>query len=191
MVNRKQLKDMEDMANFEEDVANSSEASIDGDLNFKNYVSDEIPNDIYHYKKMRLVPNSEAEFQGLVDKDIVLANVKDVKPDPQYLRFIAETIVALDVFSKPKEVNVLDEDGKPIPITDSKGNIISFEKQTIWVRDPEFDIIRQFLRGSFKADLTLSRAMGKDREAVLDRTQNIGKSVTKEGGNSKNKYGVF
>lgn len=190
MVNRKQLKDMEHMADFEEDLANSSEASLGDDLNFKNYVSDEIPNDIYQYKKMRLVPNSEAEFQGLVDKDVVLANVKDVKPDPQYLRFIAETIVSLDVFSKPKEVNILDDVGKPIPILDSKGTVLGFEKQIIWVRDPEFDIIRQFLRGSFKADLTLSRAMGKDREAVLDRTQNIGKSVTKEG-NSKNKYGVF
>lgn len=179
------------MANIEEELANNSEQSIDNDMvNSRNYVSDEIPSDMYHYKKMRLVPNSEAEFQGLVDKDIVLANVKDIKPDPQYLRFIAETIVALDVFSKPTEVPVLDQNGKIVSKIDSKGRDCGIETQTAWVRDTEFDIIRSFLRASFKSDLTLSRAMGKDREAVLDRTQNIGKEIKKDEGN-KNKYGVF
>lgn len=179
MVSKKQRKEFEEQAEINEDINSMSEESLDRDLQTKGYVSDENPSDIYQYKKMRLVPNSEAEYQGLIDKDVVLANIKDVKPDPRYLRFVAETIIALDVFSKLIRVKVpeRDIDGRPT----GKYNV-----EEVIVPDPAFDIIRNFLKGSYKADMTMSRAMGKDREAVLDRTSNIGKSVSKEV--NKNKY---
>jgi hypothetical protein len=178
MVSKKQRREIEEEADLNEDISSMSEESLNRDLETKSYVSDENPSDIYQYKRMRLVPNSEAEFQGLVDKDIVLSNIKDVKPDPKYLRFMAETIIALDVFSVEKVVKV--------PNYDKEGNIVNFRSETVLVPDPEFDIIRSFLRGSFKSDLTMSRAMGSQREAVLDRTSNIGKSITKDV--NKNKY---
>ena len=178
MVSRKQRRDIEEEADLSEDIHNMSEESLNRDLETKQYVSDENPSDIYQYKKMRLVPNSEAEFQGLVDKDVVLSNIKDSKPDPRYLRFIAETIIAMDVFSVKRVMKV--------PQFDSNGKFLEYVDEIVSVPDPEFDIIRAFLKGSFKADLTMSRAMGSQREAVLDRTSNIGKTITKD--NMKNKY---
>jgi len=178
MVSKRQLKDIEQEADISEDISSMSEESLNRDLETKSYVSDENPSDIYQYKKMRLVPNSEAEFQGLIDKDVVLANLKDSKPDPKYLRFIAETIIAFDVFAVKRDVKV--------PDYDSNGKFLNYHVETVLVPDPEFDIIRSFLRGSFKADLTMSRGMGAQREAVLDRTSNIGKSITKDV--NKNKY---
>ena len=178
MVSKKQRKDIEEESDINEDINSMSEESLNRDLETKQYVSDENPSDIYQYKKMRLVPNSEAEFQGLIDKDVVLANLKNSPPDPKYLRYIAETIIALDVFSIKKDVQV--------PQFDSRGQFKCFKTETVSVPDPEFDIIRSFLRGSFKADLTMSRGMGSQREAILDRTSNIGKSITKEV--NKNKY---
>jgi len=178
MVSKKQRKEIEEEADLNEDISSMSEESLNRDLETKNYVSDENPSDIYQYKKMRLVPNSEAEFQGLVDKDVVLSNIKDVKPDPKYLRFLTETIIALDVFSTEKDVK--------IPDYDREGNFKGSHVERIVVPDPEFDIIRSFLRGSLKSDLTMSRAMGSQREAVLDRTSNIGKNITKDV--NKNKY---
>lgn len=178
MVSKKQRREIEEEQDINEDINSMSEESLNRDLETKQYVSDENPSDIYQYKKMRLVPNSEAEFQGLIDKDVVLANLKNSPPDPKYLRYIAETIIALDVFSIKKDVQV--------PKFDSTGKFKGFKVETVIVPDPEFDIIRAFLRGSFKADLTMSRGMGAQREAILDRTSNIGKSITKE--ISKNKY---
>ena len=178
MVSKKQRKEIEEESDLNEDISSMSEESLNRDLETKSYVSDENPSDIYQYKKMRLVPNSEAEFQGLVDKDVVLANIKDTKPDPKYLRFLTETIIALDVFSVEKDMK--------LPVYDSNGNITKYVQQKVIVPDPEFDIIRAFLRGSLKSDLTMSRAMGSQREAVLDRTSNIGKSITKDV--NKNKY---
>jgi hypothetical protein len=181
MVSKKQRRDMEDEAEISEDISSMSEESLNRDLETKNnYVSEDNPSDIYQYKKMRLVPNSEAEFQGLVDKDVVLANVKDVKPDPAYLRFIAETIIAMDVFFIEKKVRV--------PYYNVSGKIEGYEDEIIRVPDPEFDVIRSFLKGSYKADLTLSRAMGRERESVLDRSSAINKSISKET-NKSNKYG--
>jgi hypothetical protein len=179
LISKKQRRDIEDEADITEDINSMSEESLNRDLETKNYVSDENPSDIYQYKKMRLVPNSEAEFQGLVDKDIVLANISDSKPDPKYLRFIAETIIAMDVFSVKRVMKVSQYD--------DRGRFIGYADEVVMVPDPEFDIIRSFLKGSFKADLTMSRAMGSQREAVLDRTSNIGKNITK-GDMSKNKY---
>lgn len=179
MVSRKQRREIEDEADLNEDINSMSESNLDNDLQTKSYVSDENPSDIYQYKRMRLVPNSEAEFQGLVDKDIVLANLKDSKPDPKYLRFIIETIIAFDVFSIKKTVKA--------PIFDKYSKFTGkYQDEEVMVLDSEFDIIRAFLRGSFKADITMSRGMGNQREAVLDRTSNIGKSITKD--INKNKY---
>lgn len=179
MVSKKEKKEREDDAEVNEDIYNVSEESLNKDLEMKGYITEENPSDIFQYKKMRLVPNSENEFQGLIDKDVVLSNIKDVKPDPKYLRFIAETIIAFDVFSVEQKVRV--------PIFDDKGKFHRYEEQVVMVPDPEFNIIRSFLKGSFKTDLTMSRGMGAQREAVLDRTQNIGKTISK--GDGKNKYG--
>lgn len=191
MVSKKQRQEIEEMSRIEEDLRDNSEASFDNDLSqFSQnplYSSNDRPDDIYKYKRMRLVPNSEAEFVGLIDKDVVLANVKDKKPDPEYLRFISETIVALEIFSKRVFVNKRDKNGDLIMVRGDDGLLIP-DKQVINVPDPEFNIIRQFLRASFKSDLTLSRAMGKDREAVLDRSQMFGKSINKA--EKSNKYGV-
>lgn len=189
MVSKKDRKDMEEVNEIQENMRANSEDSFDRDLEFsKNpiYSSEDIPTDIYRYKRMRLVPNSEAEFQGLVDKDVVLANIKDKKPDPDYLRFVAETIVALDVFSKEAVVIKYDDNGRPIMVRNDEGLLV-IAKETVLVPDPDFDIIRSFLRASFKSDLTLSRAMGKDREAVLDRTQGFTKELKRP--DKGNKYG--
>ena len=189
MVSKKERQDIEEMSDIQDGLRANSEESFDRDLEFsKNpmYSSEDIPTDIYRYKRMRLVPNSEAEFQGLVDKDVVLANIKDKKPDPDYLRFVAETIVALNVFSKEEDVIKVDDNGRPVLVRNAQGLLVPMH-ETVLVPDPDFDIIRSFLRASFKSDLTLSRAMGKDREAVLDRTQGFSKEIKRP--DKGNKYG--
>jgi hypothetical protein len=188
-LNKKQKKEMLDMASVEEDISNMSEQSFDRDIemsNSPNYASDEVPTDMYRYKRMRLVPDSQAEFKGVLDKDVVLANVQNKRPDPDYLRYIAETIVAMDVFSKKQTIFKFNDKHERIPILNNMGKVTGYQTLEIDVPDEEFDIIRDFLRGSFKADLTLSRAMGDQREAILDRTQNFGKEIKKS--DNRNKY---
>lgn len=180
MISKKRVKEAEEVQDVEEQLDNLSENRLDRDfetIKSPLYSSEEMPNDLYQYKRMRLIPNAETEFPGLVDKDMVLANVGNKKPDPQYLRFIAETIEALKIFSLKKKIK--------IRVKNDKG-IVSEREQEIFVADSEFDIIRSFLRASLKADLTLSRAMGDKREAVIDRSQFVGKEISK--GNQKNKY---
>ena len=75
-----------------------------------------------------------------------------------------------------------------MPQYSDSGKIEGYVVEEVIVADPEFDVIRAFLKGSYKSDLTLSRAMGREREAVLDRTSNIGKNISKEV-NKNNKYG--
>jgi hypothetical protein len=183
MVSKKDRTDIEEQNDIQEDFNDLSEESFDRDIdNSRNpsYISADPVNDIYEYKRMRLIPNSESEFIGLVDKDVVLGNVQDKKPNPEYLRILTETIVAMDVFSKVET--------RRIVVKNSKG-INEYKDVEVLVKDGEFDIIRSFLRASLKSDLTLSRAMGKDREAVLDRTQSFNKEIKKSSGNSNNKYG--
>jgi hypothetical protein len=190
LVSKKQRREIEESADIEDDLRANSEADFDKDLEFASrsgsYSSDDMPNDIYRYKRMRLVPNSERDFAGLVDKDVVLANVKDNKPDPLYLRFVAETIVALDVFSTEVLITRRDSNGAIIMMKDDDGRLVPVRDIKV-VPDPQFDIIRDFLKSGFKADLTLSRAMGKDREAVLDRTQGFSKEIKRP--DRANKYG--
>lgn len=195
LVSRKQHKEMSDAIRTEhsirEDIEDSSEDSLDRDISQSRdpaYASDDLPTDMYRYKRMRLVPDSQAEFKGILDKDVVLANVANNRPDPNYLRFMAETIVAMDVFSKKRTVYKINDKGNKIPIINKSGEVLGYETLEIEVPDEEFDIIRDFLRGSFKADLTLSRAMGDQREAILDRTQSFEKKISKP--DNKNKYGV-
>ena len=189
MVTKAQKKEMREVAQEEEEISNNSEASFDRDIeNNRNYASDDMPTDMYRYKRMRLVPDSQAEYKGLLDKDVVLGNVQNKKPDPEYLRIMAETIVAFEEnFKIKKTVYRLNSNGNKIPVLSQNGNIIGYETEDIMVFDEVLRIIPDFLTASFKADLTLSRAMGSDREAVLDRTQNFGKEIKKS--DNSNKYG--
>ena len=141
--------------------------------NRRVYPSEITPQDYYQYKKMRIVPDAGTDFAGKIDKDVVLANIKGSHPDLQHTKFVVETIELFE------DVFVHDV---PMALTDNEGNIRrGVDGQPVFVMRTVFDdtfnpVVRMLLAG-VKFELVGSRAMGKDREAVLDITTNLRKDV--------------
>lgn len=187
-MDKKLKEDLQTQADIQNDSYSKSEESLDKD--FDRYVNEEKsfsdipPSDFYQYKHMRLIPNSQVRFNGLVDKDTVLGNYKEKLPDPEYHRMIVETCVAFkQIFSVEKQELLADAQGNPIPIhgIDRMGQkiIVGYETTHVKVFDETFRVILDFLESGHKFEEVSSRAMGKTRESIMDRTQNISKEMKK------------
>lgn len=202
---------MRDQYDMQQSFASESEEQFDRDMDnvqAGRYNSEISPSDLYQYKYMRLVPNSETDFRGVIDKDVVLANLQKKLPDPQYQKFIAETIAAFKrVFVRYEEVIVADGKGQPImekvymEQLDNSGNKVLdkngkplmqyIERPTVkkvLVFDETFGPIVEFLQAGFKYDHVSSRAMGDEREAILDRTQKLDKAMERKEPQPQNKF---
>lgn len=210
-MNKKEKQEMKEQLAIQEEYSSESEEQFDRDLDSLRsgrYNSEISPSDLYQYKYMRLVPNSETDFRGLIDKDVVLANLQKKLPDPEYQKFIAETISAFKrVFIKYEKVIVADEKGKPIlervwiEERDNFGNKVLDKSgqplmklverpitKDIAVFDETFRPIVEFLQAGFKYEHVASRAMGDEREAILDRTTKLDKGIAKKEPQQQNKF---
>lgn len=172
---------MNDYLNERDDINELTEEQLSQDLyesqRTGSYASEIMPDDVYKYKVMRLIPNSETDFRGLIDKDVVLANLRGAKPNINEVGFLAETIdLVKNILVTEKTFYVLDEENKPILIQDSEGKK-SFQKTTKTVFDPHFMPIISALTAKYKFYLSGSRAMGSDREAILDKSSFVKKDI--------------
>jgi hypothetical protein len=183
----KDKQDIEDGSEAQDDAMEGSLSSRsfleDQQLSqTKNYPSDVTPQDMYQYKKMRINPNADTDFSGLIDKDFTLANMGGEKPNLQEKRF------AVGTYNLVKSVFVNDvffADKNGFLAVDAFGTPLSQK-----VFDNEFEPVLTFLLGDIKSELAGSRALGSQREAVLDITTNLKKSVDKRRDDNNRSYGL-
>lgn len=164
---------MEDVYDFQSELMESGDQ---GDVERKVYPSDMTPLDFYQYKKLRIIPDASTDFPGVVDKDVVLSNIKGEHPDLQHSKFVVETIELFqNIFVKEALVPVMDGGGNVR--CDKEGNALVVKRM---VFDDFFNPVIRMLLAGLKFELTGSRAMGKDRESVLDITTSFKKDVVRK-----------
>ena len=161
-------KEFEKEMDMQEPYQESDDNSINQDLSrgqLNNLPSSSIPEDFYQYKRFINLPESQAEFETKIDKDVVFANLGGNKPGREELRFQIGTIELFEgMFVIPHKIPVLDENGEQF--VDENG-------QKVWrivnVFDEEFRDSLNFLKAEYKFDIVSSRALwGNDRAAYLD-----------------------
>lgn len=165
---------------FSESLQETSEESFNKDLEMQErYKQSDDAQNIFEYKVLRLIPNANNKHPDLIDKDVVLANLKESKPDAKELKFIAETITALKSILVTKQtVYYANEKGERITEKTKDGKVVyKSEEQTVF--DETFRPVIEFLETGFKYEHVASRAMGEERESKLDRSSFIGKEVKK------------
>lgn len=163
---KKEIKEEFELQNdFEED----SEKRFDEDFERqKLYASEMNPEDQTQYKVMRLIPDSQTDFRGLVDKDIVLSNLKESKPSADEQKFVLGTIMMFrEVFVKKEKVKFFDKVKKEVV------------EREVLVPDEVAETIIPILQADFKYVHVASRAMGDEREAKLDRAQYLEKNINR------------
>ena len=164
-------KDIKEEFEIQTDFEESSEKRFDEDFDRQRvYASEMNPEDQTAYKVMRLIPDSQTDFRGLIDKDIVLANMKDSKPDPQQQEFLLGTMMMFkEVFVKPVKVKFFDKETQKVV------------EKTVLVPDEVQNCIIPILQAQFKYTHVSSRAMGDEREAKLDRSNYMEKNIKRGG----------
>ena len=179
---KKSKKDLyKDYVEQNEDIQELTEEQLSRDLQESQqsqtaYSSEIIPDDIFKYKMVRLIPNSETDYRGLIDKDGVLANIGGKKPNMLELAFLAETIELIkNILTEDRDFYIYDQEGNPETYT--KNGHQFYKIITRKVFDTTFQPIVSALGARYKFLLTGSRAMGNEREAILDKTTTIRKSI--------------
>jgi len=177
-MNKKEKADYEEASEVQGDIDESKSNEIAYDMEMskqKNYPSGIIPQDLYQYKRMRMQPESSADFPGQIDKDWVLANISGDRPNLQQKKFEVGTYLLLkSVFVKSARIPLQDGAGQSIQIN---GNPVFFEGK---VFDEAFQPVTDYVLSLIKSELVGSRGMGPDREAVLDITTGFRKQVEKK-----------
>jgi hypothetical protein len=173
---------------FDEDAYESSDESIKDDFELWEHKrqsgGDFIPDDLFKYKYLRLVPKTQDKYEYLIDKDAVLSNVSGQKPNIDELSFTNQTIVLIQqVFRVDKQFYQADEEGNVL-IENGQPKVVVKK-----VFDDSFIPIIEGLNSYKSSQQVLSRAIGDDREAILDRTQTLQKGITKKGEKKKNVLG--
>jgi len=163
-------EDFDSNIDFEE----GSERKFDEDFSQVKgaYPSETNPEDDITYRITRLIPESSRDFRGLLDKDLVLSNIKESKPDPAVLRFLLGTI---NLFKS----SILKEVTYNVRVD----NKVIQKKRLIF--DEELFCVLEYLIGEFKFDVVSARAMGDQRETILDRSTYIKKEFNKSEGVKK------
>lgn len=133
-----------------------------------NYPSNIMPEDFYQYKKFVNLPESQAEFEGKIDKDVVFGNFQGAKPSIEELRFQIGTIELFESeFVEEKDVLLRDGEGNIMVDKSTQKPIV----RKIKIFDEEFRGSLDYLKAEYKFAVVASRALGgHDRAGVLDVT---------------------
>jgi hypothetical protein len=183
----KQAKaDYEEAQEMDDDVISSESSEHE-----KNYPSRIMPEDFYQYKKFVNVPEADADFKGLIDKDTVYANLSGGLPNREQLTFRAVTIQwTKEIFVLPKMVcfgcGLAWDIGVKKICSECDKNL-----RENYIFDEEFSSIHNILKAGFKHETVSSRAIGKDRASILDNmTQSkITKEYTRKQGEKDKNFG--
>lgn len=186
----KDEKDFEKSMDMQEPYSESSDESMNNDKQL-NYPSNMMPESHFEWKKLVNVPESQAEFAGKIDKDVVFANIGGRKPDIEQLRFEIGTIELFEgEFVEEKEIEIQDEDGNKI-IDAKTGKPL---RRKILVFDEYFRSCLNFLKAEYKFAVVASRALGDvgERAAGLDTmtSTRIQKEFSKKDGAKKSAFGT-
>jgi hypothetical protein len=186
----KEEKEFEKNMNMQEQYSESSDESMVRDRDL-NYASNMMPESQFEWKKLVNIPESQAEFIGKIDKDVVFANLGGSKPTIEELRFQIGTIELFEgEFVEEKEIEVVDSDGNRI-IDVATGKPL---RRKIMVFDEAFRSCLNFLKAEYKFDIVASRAIGNigERAAGLDTmtTTRIQKEFSKGETKKNNTFGM-
>jgi len=160
------------------------------------YPSDVMPEDYYQYKRFVNLPESQSEFEGLIDKDVVFANLKGSAPNIEELSFQSGTIQwTKELFTVETRVFININD--PSRFTFNKDEIPEHElsdyvEKKTNIIDPDALPILKVLTNRFKFGIVSSRAIGDTRAGMLDTmTQTrISKELTRNRKESEKKFGL-
>lgn len=168
----------------------------DQELSKRPYPSDIMPEDYYAYKKFVNLPESQREFSGVIDKDVVFANVGGSLPDRETLNFQSVTIewtkqlftTDVDVWINKNDSNRYTFNKSDIP-AEELGEYI--QKQTSII-DPDALSILKVLTNRFKFDIVSSRAKGNTRASMQDIMTHttISKDLTRKRKETEGKFGL-
>lgn len=189
-MDRATKKEIQEHADMEEESYEGSDEALSKDYETldqrRQGSGDFIPDDIFKYKFLRLVPKAQDKYEYIIDKDTVLANVTGQLPNIEETSFTSQTIVLIQkVFTVDKKGYLPDKDGNPI--------LDEYGKPKIFIMrafDETFTPLIEGLSSYQSAQLVLSRAKGADREAILDRTQTLQKGITKKDEKKKSVFGM-
>lgn len=169
---------MEKELQAQEDAYEQSDEALERDTvrQSPNFPSNIMPEDYYQYKKFVNLPESQAEFEGKIDKDVVFANLGGAKPSIEELRFQIGTIELFESeFVEEKDVLLKDSEGNILIDKDNQKPIV----RKVKVFDEEFRGSLDYLKAEYKFAVVASRAIGgHDRASVLDITSHG--RITKE-----------
>ena len=186
----KEEKDFEKSMDMQEPYSESSDESMSNDVRSSpNYSSNMMPENSFDWKKMVNIPESQAEFLGKIDKDVVFANIGGSKPTIEELRFQIGTIELFEgEFIEEKWVEVVDSDGNKLIDPNTKK---VFRRQ-ILVFDEAFRSCLNFLKAEYKFDIVASRAIGGERASMLDTmtTTRIQKEFSKKSEAKQSSFGL-
>ena len=184
----KEEKSFEKQMDMQEPYSESSDEAIAQDRQM-NYASNMMPETHFEWKRIVNIPESQAEFIGKIDKDVVFANLGGSKPDREELKFQIGTIELFEgEFVEEKEIELIDEDGNKI--IDVKTNRPLRRK--VLVFDEAFRSCFNFLKAEYKFDVVASRALGNERASMLDTmtTTRIQKEFSKKNEMKKSSLGT-
>jgi hypothetical protein len=173
---------------MQEPYSESSDDAIAQDRNL-NYSSNVMPETHFDWKRIVNIPESQAEFIGKIDKDVVFANLGGSKPSIEELKFQIGTIELFEgEFVEEKEIEVLDPEGNRI-IDVNTGKAF---RRKVLIFDEAFRSCLNFLKAEYKFDVVASRAMGGERAAMLDTmtTTRIQKEFSKKNDAKNSSLGV-
>lgn len=188
MFKSKEEKDFEKSMDMQEPYSEMSDDSINADRQSPNYSSNMMPENSFDWKKMVNIPESQAEFIGKIDKDVVFSNLGGSKPTIEELRFQIGTIELFEgEFIEEKWITIEDSDGNKLK--DESGKIV---KKQILIFDEAFRSCLNFLKAEYKFDIVASRALGNERASMLDTmtTTRIQKEFSKKNEVRQSNFGI-
>ena len=185
---RKLRREVAEQMDAQEPYMESSDEVMQNDIRANlNLPSNVMPEDYYQYKRFVNLPESQAEFETKIDKDVVFSNLSGQKPSLEELRFQVGTIELFESeFVEEIKIPRIDENGRFI--RDDKNRII-FDIENRF--DETFRGCLNYLKSGYKFSIVAARAIGNDRAAQLDITSanRISKDFQKKREEKKKMWG--
>ena len=167
-------------SSIKEDLKENTEEQFDHDMdNMRQQRIEEgsmFPDDQYKIRLWRMSPTAEKHFDKIIDKDLVLANLRGTKPDLEQVSITIQTLELLRrILIVKTQFGKLDNEGQPI--RDKDGHVILFETVEF---DNYFDPVFYGMLSYVKGFLVGSRATGDKPENILDKMQILTKGLEKK-----------